>query len=85
MAFVNEVNTIIKMIFGDDNKFLQPIIVYLKFKEIYSSKAMDKEDVYKLMIWCLDLYDNQVVLKQHIDKEQMKIYETINKGFFQYC
>ena len=81
----NKVNTIIKNTLEDDNKFVQPIIVYFKFKEIDESKVMHKEDVYKLIIWCLDWYDNKNILKYHIDKEQMKIYEIIKKGFFQYC
>ena len=58
MAFVNEMNSIVRNTFGDDNKFLLPITVYLKFEEIDESKAMNKENAYKLMIWCLDLYGN---------------------------
>ena len=32
-----------------------------------------------------DQCDYQDILKQHIGKEQMKIHQTIKKGFFKYC
>ena len=59
------------------------IINFVTNFSIDENKAIVMKDVYKLMIWCFDPYDNQDAPKKQIDKEQLNIFDTMKKGFFQ--